>query len=305
MWTTDEQIEAVYQIIRETVALAEELPFPEFRKLLETALGDRKPQAGSLPWLLLPIFTCEALGSDLPAARQIAAALEIGRIAAGCLDEWQDQDTDGALWRSLGAARTVNLAMGLLPFSFLTLSGLAALGVETSLAQSLQDEFYWALLHLCAGQDADLAEGLSLDDYERVAGAKSGALFRLGCRAGARVAGAAPEAVAGYGEFGYNLGVVAQIWNDFEGLAGRRGKGDAGQRRRSLPTLAVQAGADTETGPLYALVRLQVYHQRAAEALVRCPEAGQLMLFLDAYSTRRLVELAEQAAAGPEEDHAR
>jgi hypothetical protein len=215
MWTTDEHIEAVHQIIRETVALAGEIPFPEFCELLETVLIDRKPRTGSLPWLLLPIFTCEALGSDVQPAQQVAAALEVGRIAAGCLDEWQDQDTDEALWRSLGAARTVNLATGLLPLSFLALGGLVDLGVEVPLVLSLHEEFHRTLLHLCAGQDADLAETLSLDDYERVAGAKSGALFRLGCRAGARVASAAPDVIADCGEFGYNLGVVAQMWNDY------------------------------------------------------------------------------------------
>jgi hypothetical protein len=303
MWTTDEHIEAVYQLVRETVALADELPFPGFRELLETVLIDRKPRAGSLPWLLLPIFTCEALGGDVRLAHQVAAALEVGRIAAGCLDEWQDQDTDDALWQSLGAARTINLVTGLLPLSFLALSGLAALGVEAPLVLGLHEEFHRTLLHLCAGQDADLAETLSLDDYERVAGAKSGALLGLGCRAGAKVAGAPSDVVAGYGEFGHNLGVVAQMWNDFEGLTGRRGKADA-DRRRSLPTLAGQGAEGMEMGLLYALLRLQVYHRRAAEALARCPEAGHLSLFLDAYSTGRLVELAEQAITRLEEDHA-
>jgi hypothetical protein len=92
--------------------------------------------------------------------------------------------------------------------------------------------------------------------------------------------------------------------SDYEGLIGRRGKNDA-DRRRSLPSLAAQAVEGMEMGLLYALLRLQVYHRRAAEALARCPEAGQLALFLDAYATHRLVELAEQAVARLEGDHAR
>jgi hypothetical protein len=47
-----------------------------------------------------------------------------------------------------------------------------------------------------------------------------------------------------------------------------------------------------QAGPLYALVRLQVYHQRAAEALDRCPAAGRLTLFLDDYATQPLIEKA-------------
>jgi geranylgeranyl pyrophosphate synthase len=312
MLTLDEHVETVYQVIQETLAYGEDLPFSGFRDLIGTVIISRRPSASRLPWLLLPILTGEALGGDVRQAQQVAAALEIGRIAAGCLDEWQDQDTDDALWRTLGAARTVNLATGLIPLSFLALGRLADLGVEVSLILSLHEEFHRTLLQMCAGQDADLAEELTLDDYEQVAGAKSGSLFRLGCRAGALVADAPPDVIAQYGEFGYNLGVVAQMWNDLQGLAGVRGKGDS-EQERSLPLLAVRAvqkmqpalsGEGGGVGPLYALVRLQVFHQRAVEALARCPEAGRLPLFLESYATRHLAEKAHQTISHREADRA-
>jgi geranylgeranyl pyrophosphate synthase len=317
MLSIDEHVQIVHQIIQEHPALDEELPFPGFRRLLKTVLADRVPASNSLPWLMLPILTsealaCEALEGDMNRVHHVAAALEIGRIAAGCLDEWQDQDTDDALWRNVGPARTVNLSVAMLPLSFLALSRLSDLGAEPSLVLNLQEEFHRALLDMAAGQDADLGDDLSLNEYEQVAGAKSGLLFRLGCRAGALVAGAPPYVIAQYGDFGYNLGIVAQMWNDLEGLAGVRGKGDAGQQR-SLPIVTAQTiermepGSSPEEGPvgsLYTLVRLQVFHQRATEALARCPEEGRLAIFLDSYSTRRLVEKTQQAAAHREESHA-
>lgn len=303
MLTIDEHVQRVHQIIQENTALERALPFPGFHKLLRTVLADRAPATHSLPWLMLPIFTCEALSGDVSRVHHVAAAFEVGRIAAGCLDEWQDQDTDDALWRSVGPGRTVNLAVAMLPLSFLALSRLSDLGAEPSLILNLHEEFHRTLLEMSAGQDADLSEGLSLNDYEQVAGAKSGSLFRLGCRAGALVAGAPPDVVAQYGDFGYNLGIVAQMWNDLEGLTGVRGKGDAGQQR-SLPIVTTQTmermqpGSSPEEGPvgsLYTLVRLQTFHQRATEALARCPEEARLALFLDSYSTRRLVEKTQQA----------
>ena len=122
------------------------------------------------------------------------------------------------------------------------------------------------------------------------------------------VAGAAKETADLYGDYGYNLGVLIQMWNDFEGLAGVRGKRDA-EQRRSLPVVASAALAEAaydqrsaggQAGDLYALVRLQAYHQRATEALDRCPTAGCLSLFLDTYSTRHLVERASQMrVSGP------
>lgn len=313
MLTESQHIENVHQIIQETLTLDKEIAFPRFGDLLGRVLADRRPSAGSLPWLLLPIFTCEALGGSVRRAQQVAAALEIGRIAAGCLDEWQDRDTDDALWRTLGAARTVNVATGLISLSFLTLGRLTDLGVEPSLVLSLHEEFHRTLLEMCAGQDADLSEDLSLDDYEAVAGAKSGSLFRLGCRAGAMVANVSPEVVGQYGDFGFNLGVVAQMWNDLQGLAGVKGKEDS-EQQRSLPILAAQAVEGMQPGPvqeegqvgsLYTLVQLQVFHQRAVDALDQCPEAGQLSLFLDAFGTHRLVEEARQTLRHRDEEDAR
>jgi hypothetical protein len=301
MQTVDEQIEAVYQIIRESLAPEQRAPFPAFHTLLGRVAGDRAPAPHSLPWLMLPIFVCEALGGDMRRAHHVAAALEMGRLAAGCLDEWQDQDTDGALWQAIGGARTYNLALALTSFSFEPLSRLAALGVDDALILSLHQEFHRTMRQMCAGQDADLGQDLSLESYERVAEAKSGSLFRLGCQAGATVAGAARDVADGYGQFGTNLGVMAQMWNDLEGLAGRRGKRDA-EQQRGLPILAAQAlgqmALDSApeggaVGPAYLLVRFQVYHRRAAEILARCPAPGRLPLFLVLYSMSPLLKRAQ------------
>lgn len=230
----------------------------------------------------------------------MAAALEMGRIAAACLDEWQDQDTHGALWQTIGAGQTVILATGMIALSQLSLSRLADLGTPTTAILSLKREFELGLLHMCEGQHADVGDDLSLGDYEAVAGAKSGSLFRLGCRAGVLVAEAPPEVVALYSDFGQTLGILVQVWNDFQGLAGIGGKKDTAHRR-ALPILAALAldqgeydphSAQGQTGELYALVQLHRLHQRAAEALARCPAPGCLASFLDDYSPHHLVEKA-------------
>ena len=156
----------------------------------------------------------------------MAAALELGRIAAGCLDEWQDRDTDNALWQAIGPARTVNLATAMTVLSALSLGRLAALGMEPALLLSLQKEFSLAVLHMSEGQLADLSGDVSLGNYAEVAGAKTGSLLRLGCRAGALVAGATADIVTCYGDFGQALGVLAQVWNDLYGIASTTGKRD-------------------------------------------------------------------------------
>ena len=310
--SVDEHVETVYQIIAETLALGRPGVFPRLYELLDEVFRQRRPATASPPWLMLPIFACEALHGEMRHAQQVAAAFEVGRLAAGCLDEWQDQDAGDAMWQTAGPARTVNAAMAMLALSFLAVAHLADLGLPGELVLALQREFQQCLLHMCEGQDADLSDGLSLGDYEAVAGAKSGTLFGLGCRAGAIVAGAPTDVADGYGEFGHNLGILVQIWNDLEGMAGRRGKRDA-VYRRSLPLLAAQSlgppadepgSAEAQAGNLYALVRLQAYHQRAAAALARCPAPGRLAIFLEEYSTGHLAQSAARSAQPDGEGHA-
>jgi geranylgeranyl pyrophosphate synthase len=162
------------------------------------------------------------------------------------------------------------------------------------------------------GQYADLGDARSLGDYEAVAGAKAGSLFRLGCRAGAMVAGATVDAVSLYGGFGYNLGILDQVWNDLRGLVGEKGKMDARQGR-ALPILAAQAlnqqayeppAAEGQAGLLYTLVQLQIRHRHVVEALDRCPAAGRLSLFLEDYSPHLLIERIPQVVSVEREYHA-
>ena len=310
MSSISEQVEIVHEIIGENMAFCRAALFPDFAGLLATVLNVRAPSSDSPPWLMLPILTCEALEGDSERAYHVAAALEIGRIAAGCLDEWQDQDTDDALWRTVGPAQTVNLATAMIGLSQLSLTRLVDLGMDPAMILDLQKEFSLTLLYMCEGQHADLSDNVSLSDYAETVGAKTGSLLSLGCRAGAMVAGADAETVTSYGEFGHHLGVLAQVWNDLYGLAGTGGKRDVGHSR-TLPILAALAldglhdqpdSAEGQAGQLYALAQFQLLHQRAAEALARCPASGLLARFLDVYSIDHL--LPSQVRSSGEGDDA-
>lgn len=308
-----EHLDRVHQIVGEKLA---QFTTGRFRESLQAVSRDRLATGDrGMPWFMLPIFTAEALGADLEPACHVAAGLEIGRIAAGCLDEWQDHDTRDALWQAIGPEQTVSLATGMIALSFLTLSHLVHLGAEPRLVIALQREFEVTLLHMSAGQYADLGDELSLDDYETVAGAKSGALLRLGCRAGAIIAGSSVEVVERYGEFGYNLGILVQVWNDIFGLAGVEGKNDA-DHQRALPVLAAKAvdqgverseyrldSLGAQAGQLYTVLQLGILYQRTSEALARCPVAGSLARFLDEYDPSRLAEMMEQPHQQLEGDH--
>mgnify|MGYP003681899213 CR=1 FL=1 len=287
-----------------------------FRALAATVLDEhtsrlrRHASGPHPPWLSLPILVYEAaarkaVGGEegLQAAYHVAAAWELGNVAAAHLDAWQDQDTDGALWRRTGSGRAVNLAVGLIGLSFRMLVNLAEAGLlPAPVVLELQGGFADTLLRMVAGQHADLGDDMSLEDYQAVAVAKTGSLFRLGCWSGALVAGASADVAEQYGAFGEALGMLIQAWNDLYGLEGAPGKQDLGHQR-SLPILAALAmaggggapdealidSAEGEGGRLYALVQAELLHQVASDALALCPAPGHLSLFLDSYSTGRLL----------------
>jgi len=284
-----------------------------FRGVLEGLLAQTVARLNTkpLPWLTLPILTCEALTDAhhcVEAARHIAAAWELGNLAAAYLDAWQDQDTDGALWQEIGPERTVNFAVGLIALSFLSLSHLDRLSFPASRIMELQREFQLTLLRMVEGQHVDLQDDLTLNDCQKVAAAKSGSLFRLGCWAGAVAAGSTPEIASRYGDFGHNLGLLIQAWNDIYGLTGAMGKKDIGHRR-TVPIVAALAldadqARDQETllqspegraGELYALAQVGLLHEQAAEALAHCSAPGRLSLFLDAYSIGRHLNIRGEA----------
>jgi geranylgeranyl pyrophosphate synthase len=309
MFTVKEHADAVHEVLDQSVTLCAE---PRLRTLLQEVVRGRSAAAEpATPWFMLPIFVCEGLGGDTRQGRYVAAALELGRIAAGCLDEWQDQDTEGALWRTVGPAQAVNAATAMIALSLLTLGRLTELGAQPGDIVNLQREFHLTLLRMCEGQHADLNGDLSLGEYETVAGAKSGALFGLGCQAGAMIGSADPETAAQYRAFGCQLGVLVQAWNDVHGAFGKQGKHDVHQQR-GLPVLAALAlGADAyeqdsesgQAGRLYSLVKLQVFYQRCVDALARCPVPGHLVSFLDGYSPGRLQGDLGQAARPDGEPH--
>ncbi len=317
-------VEKTCQVMLGSVAFCPDEP-PGFRDLAAAAVSEHASRLVAHasgphpPWLALPILTCEAVAGEsqggrgpLQAALRVAAAWELGNLAAGALDAWQDGDTDDALWQRVGARPAVNLAVGLIALSFRVLSNLAEMELlPTTVMPNVRQKFEDTLLQMVAGQHADLGDDLSLDDYWAVIRAKTGSLFRLAAWSGARVAGADDPAAEQYGAFGEALGLLIQVWNDLYGLEGAMGKQDTGHKR-TLPILAALEMGDGErterrqaedpsslrqAGRLYALTQAGLLHQEAIDVLARCPTAGRLSLFLDAYSVQHLVRARQDQHA--------
>jgi competence protein ComQ len=288
---SDEQVERVYAFIRDLLH-QDEVP-SNIVDIWESAFpldGER-----CTPSFLLPVLCCQAAGGDEHQATALAAAWCLFYLAAKVLDDVEDEDALQSPWYGIGVPAAINAATGLIFISQLALAYLPRMGASRELTLFLIEDFNRTVLRMCAGQHADLTEasGLSLELYFSIAGAKSGELFSLACRAGALLG---TDEVAPYSEFGYNLGVLIQICDDFEGVWNPKGRSDLAAGRRTLPiiyaltvappsvrdrleqllTKAISEreaeeetrGLITELGaPHYLMVEAQIHHQRAEAAL--------------------------------------
>ncbi len=288
---SDEQVERVYAFISDLLHQHEGPS--NIVDILESAFPlDREE---GTPSFLLPVLCCQAAGGNENQATALAAAWFLLCLAAKVLDDVEDEDALQGPWYGIGVPEAINAATGLIFTSQLALTHLPRMGASRELALFLIEDFNRTILRMCAGQHADLAEAniSSLKRYFRIAGAKSGEFFSLACRAGALLG---IDKVAPYSEFGYNLGVLIQICDDFEGVWNPPGRSDLAAGKRTLPIiyaltvapsgirerlerLLVKAtsepkaeeearGVITELGaPLYLVVEAQIRRQRAEAAL--------------------------------------
>jgi geranylgeranyl pyrophosphate synthase len=213
-------------------SLAELPPGDCFQVELEAVLhraqrADEANLRGASSFVFLPLWVCTALGGQAGRAVPAAAAWRALHLAAQLLDRVQDshRPPDGSPLQN--PAQTVNVATAFLSLAALALDNLAALadGCHTYLAvRRCLDR---AVLYACAGQHADLAavqagcRPPTPSDCLAIMAAKSGQAFAAACQAGAIVGGASPTTLGACTEFGYNLGIVGQIANDWLAMTER------------------------------------------------------------------------------------
>ncbi len=287
----------------------DDLPFGEdcgsWQATIHSVLRCVRPalcQARSLT--RLPFCCAEAAGCPPERAIPVAAAWLLLYIAARLFDAVQDQDFEPRDWNGLSQAEAINVAGAFLVAIPLALTELE----DPHLRADLERDFRCVTLRMAAGQHADLSgwigsDGESVERYWQVATAKSGALFALACRAGARLGDPPVEILTAYQDFGRLLGQLVQACDDYQDTydpgnlsdlqAGRvslpivYGRAVAGARERKLiEHLVFQAATDTQAASQlrkllddlgarhYLLLQIESLGQQAHEALQRASVTG-------------------------------
>jgi len=200
------------------------------------------------PFLRLSPLTCEATSGDPAHAVPVAAAWHLLHCAAHLLDDVADEAC-----HSLEPAQAVNAAVTLIFLAQVSLTNLRQSQVEPERIVALVATFNAATTRMALGQAADLSwdeDAATLDDYWRVAGAKTGEFVGLACRAGAMLGTQPQTEVDIYATFGYHLGLLVQLGDDFRALWTPRGRGDLTTAGRTLPVVYVLTVASSEARTL-------------------------------------------------------
>jgi len=215
--------------------IAEELgAWGSFSDVLRQSLfSNGAPEPGGIlaeqqTWLNLPSYCCQAAGGDPEMAMEVNAAWGMLYTAAHTMDAIQDHDDPDAWWVDLGPPAAINIATSLYAGSGLFLLELFHQGIAHETALDILHQFQHTILNMCAGQHLELSQKeLSLEDYWRIAQAKSGSFFSLACYAGARLASDDPAKLTCFKDFGNFLGIMIQISDDAKDIWGLAKNGNS------------------------------------------------------------------------------
>jgi len=155
----------------------------------------------------------------------MAAAVELLHNASLVLDDVQDNDEmrrgQASVWRTFGRSQAINLGTFLIAQSTALAARLR--GISPLFAATLREA--------TAGQSAEIdfhAATPTLTDYERMAEAKTGALFALGAQSAATLARLPEDLAATTGHAFARLGAAYQVQDDLADAFGLKGRARAG-----------------------------------------------------------------------------
>ncbi len=266
---------AVEQELQDCVAAAQGPGLAEYAHMLAYHMGwegeGAGPKAqGKRVRPLLVLLSAAAAGGNWQAALPASAAVELIHNFSLIHDDIQDDSPlrrgRQTLWTMVGVAQAINAGDALFALAHLALQRLAG-KVSAEQALAAHHILPQASLTLTQGQYLDLSyEGrsdLTPADYWPMIGGKTAALLAACTELGALLGGADADRRACYRQFGEQLGLAFQVYDDYLGiwgdaaLTGKSAESDLLAGKKSLPVLYAleQQGAFAERwaqGPLTA-----------------------------------------------------
>lgn len=201
-----------------------------------------------------PTFTllcCGAVSGQWQSALPVASAIEWIHNFSLIHDDIQDHSATRrgreTVWTRHGIAQAINVGDALFGLARLTTERLIDHGVSSDSLVQIQGIIDKACLDLTIGQYLDMdfeqRTNVQSDEYLHMITNKTGALLFAACAAGAVFGGADETQRSHYGDFGRNVGMAFQMYDDLLGIwgetssTGKPAGDDLRSRKKTLPVL--------------------------------------------------------------------
>ncbi len=217
--------------------------WPEIVQAMRFALNALNGENDNREWALLPGLCCQAAGGAPDVALPIAAAWLLFYAAAKVMDDVEDRDDPDVWWAEIGSRGAISAATGLYFTASLLLSRLDLWLEDQEAAREIRSGMLSRFMEMCSGQHLDLmVEKPNLEEYQRIAAAKSGTFFSMACWAGARLATNELKILDGFQQYGKQMGLLVQLSDDLMDF--KRLKADPEAQKinnliRSFPVVSV------------------------------------------------------------------
>jgi len=201
-----------------------------------------------------PLFTllcCGAINGAWQHALPAASAIEWIHNFSLIHDDIQDQSATRrgreTIWTRTGIAQAINTGDAIFALSRLTTQRLVDLGIPSEVIIRVHRLLDQACLDLTIGQHLDMdyeqRTSVEVDEYLEMITRKTGALVYAACASGAAIGGAEEAQLSLLGEFGRNVGLAFQMYDDLLGIwgdsssTGKPAGDDIRSRKKTLPIL--------------------------------------------------------------------
>ncbi|MFA5629009.1 MAG: polyprenyl synthetase family protein [Dehalococcoidales bacterium] len=259
------------------------------------------------PWVLLPLIACESVGGNGKQAIPLCAALQFFIAAGDVFDDVEDDDSPLALSVKYGTAITNNIATTLLVLGEKAIASLKIKGVSDSKTIKIADTVNSYYLTACFGQHKDLSCSGKIDiteeEYLEILSQKSASQIECACHAGVLLATENTDLLDPLKEFGYNLGMMAQITNDISGIIYQK---DILNREITFPVIFALSQAESPIRD-----ELKKYYQNQTDNKLTAEQVSKILfdtgamhyslIIKESYRTlaANAVEKAEKYGADP------
>ncbi len=253
----DEMLPALEQEMR-VVLQADGSPPDSFYGMMQYHMGwvdaDLQPtniNSGKRIRPVLCLLACQAAGGDWRQALPAAAAIELLHNFSLIHDDIEDASPTrrgrDTVWKIWGIEQAINSGDSMFAAAHLAMCRLIERGVDPTVVVQALCRFDETCLALTQGQHADMdfetRDEVSVAAYLQMITGKTAVLIALSAELGALIAGAAPDIINHYAQFGRNLGLAFQviddilgIWGD-EAVTGKSAATDIITKKKTLPVL--------------------------------------------------------------------